>query len=240
MHKNIQMAEKVDVCVLNNYRTCSTVLFCPVHLFCEQHAQFYRQGTCQRSLPSTDASSLPAPPPPLCSIPLINDNPDPNYEQYVLLSEESNNGDESEQEETSGKSSNEDDANEDDTNGSNVDEDPDTDSDDNEGNGYVICRKKFHVPLYADDASAKIGNTFRVREKCQSKVDFFDKCPVGKIVHVVRKKGALDKTVLYYKFYNYLEHRRPPSQPSEYSYALCSHFLSHDQKKSVSLSGIKS
>jgi hypothetical protein len=100
----------------------------------------------------------------------------------------------------------------------------------------VICRKKFHVPLYADDASVKIGKTFRVRENCHRKVNFSEKCPVGKIVNVVRKKGAPDKTILYYKFFNYTEHRRPPSLPLEYS-ALA--FSLMTRRRSVSSSGMK-
>ena len=75
-------------------------------------------------------SSLPAPPS-NCSRSLINDNPDPDYEPYVLLSEES------EEEEDDGKEESE---------SSDIPKDLDTNRYD-EGNGYVICQEEISCTM---------------------------------------------------------------------------------------------
>jgi hypothetical protein len=74
-----------------------------------------------------------------------------------------------------------------------------------------------------------MGKRFSIRRGCEGKVDFADKCPVGTVHSVVRRKGDANK-VLYFQFFNHDTYRRAPPA-TICSYATVASFVSNDTKK---------
>ena len=104
---------------------------------------------------------------------------------------------------------------------------PETDSNAEEG-GYIICRNAHHIPRMGE-SSYYIGRTFTVPEKYLDKIEFARECASGKVVAVVRKPG--DSNTFYYKFYNYVKHRTPPSVGShDWFYEKCAVMMNNQEK----------
>ena len=105
-------------------------------------------------------------------------------------------------------------------------EDEDTDSDIEDDRGWVTCRGVHNIPRYycARDC---VGNTFTVPHNLLQKAFFADKCPVGKIHSIVRKRGA-DANDVFFKFYNHEEYPEepPPDDSDAYCFIKCTDFMS--------------
>ena len=93
------------------------------------------------------------------------------------------------------------------------DEDEDTDSDDEDDHGWVTCRGRHYIPRYAYAADS-VGHTFYVPRAYMKKAFFANKCRVGKLHSIVRKRGA-DENDVYFKIYNHAEYpKEPPPENS--------------------------
>lgn len=94
---------------------------------------------------------------------------------------------------------------------------------------WATCRRSHHVHGFGNP-SCYVGRSFTVPTQFLKKASFASKCPYGKILAVVRRKGDSD---LYYKFYN---HRNNVSHSSEelhdhdYCYVKCKQFMSTSEK----------
>ena len=112
------------------------------------------------------------------------------------------------------------------SNNAQEDNNEETDSDIEDLEGWVTCRGVHNIPRYycARDC---VGNTFTVPSNFLQKAFFADKCPVGKIHSIVRKRGA-DVNDVFFKFYNHEKYPQqpPPDESSEYCFVKCTQFMS--------------